>query len=75
MAEPGLESIRHMLEQVLEGQRNHTRVLDEHTQRLGRIEREVVNLHQDFAGRFVRIDGVGDRLTGIERRIGLIEAS
>jgi hypothetical protein len=82
MVGPALELIQRMLEQLLEGQRNHTRVLDEHTLRLGRIEREMAscrqdmaNLHHDFAGQSVRIDTVGDRLSRIERRIGLIDAS
>ena len=56
--------------------------LDEHDQkfeevitRLGRVEREVANLHGDFAGLSVRMDNLDRRVGRIERRLDLVDES
>lgn len=54
--------------------------LDEHDQkfeeiiiRLGRVEREIANLHGDFAGLSVRMDNLDRRVGRIERRLDLVD--
>lgn len=51
----------------------HDRKFEEVILRLGRVEREVVNLHGDFANQSIRLDNLSDRLDRIERRLDLVE--
>lgn len=81
MAEPTLDLLQRMVQQVLDEMRIARATQGEHTIRLGRIEREVVgtrreilNLHEDFVGLGQRLDNLGDRLTRLETRTGLIDA-
>jgi hypothetical protein len=46
--------------------------LDKVIVRFGRLEREVVGLHGDFAGLSVRLDNLDRRVGRIERRLELI---
>jgi tetrahydromethanopterin S-methyltransferase subunit G len=47
---------------------------EELIERVGRVEREVANLHVDFAGMHLRLDNIGRRLDRIERRLDLVDA-
>lgn len=49
------------------------RTLAEHTVRLARLEREVANLHVDWADLSARLDRFERRLERIEQRLRLIE--
>jgi len=49
--------------------------LDEVIVRLGRLEREVAGLHQDYAGSSVRLDHLDRRVERIEPRLGLVEGA
>ena len=61
-----LRAIRGILE-------DHTRKFDEVITRLGRLEREVANLHIDFAGLSLRIDHLDQRVAPIDRRLDFVE--
>ena len=41
-------------------------------ERLGRMEREIANLHGDFAALTVRMDGLELRIEHIERRFDIV---
>jgi hypothetical protein len=43
-------------------------------QRLVSLEATVAYLHVDYANLSIRIDGINDRLTRIEKRLDLVEA-
>jgi hypothetical protein len=42
---------------------------------VGRVEREVVNLHVDFAGMHLRLDNINRRLDRVERPLDLVDES
>jgi hypothetical protein len=48
---------------------DHTRKFDEVIDRLGRVEREVANLHGDFASLSTRLDTLDRRVARIERAV------
>jgi cell division protein FtsB len=54
---------------------DHDRKLDELIVRVGRLEREIVNLHADFATISLRIDNLDRRVERIERRLDLVDES
>jgi hypothetical protein len=50
------------------------RKFDEVILRLGRLDREVANLHGDFAGMSLRLDNLDQRVSRVERDLDLIDA-
>jgi hypothetical protein len=42
---------------------------------VGRVEREVANLHVDFAGMPLRLDNINRRLDRVERPLDLVDES
>jgi archaellum component FlaC len=52
---------------------DHTRRFEEIILRLGRVEREIANLHTDFATLSLRLDRLDERVSRIERRLDLVE--
>ncbi len=53
---------------------DHGRQFVELTNRMGRVEREIANLHTDFASLSVRLDGQNPCLERIEKRLELAPA-
>ena len=53
---------------------DHSRKFEEVILRLGRVEREIANLHGDFAGLSRRLDNLDQRVSRIERRLELNDA-
>ena len=74
MAEASLELLQAMIQRALDGITRLEGGQNEIIQRVGHLERETANLHQAYAAQSIRLDNIGERLTRIERRIGLIEA-
>jgi predicted nuclease with TOPRIM domain len=73
MAEPGLKSLKQMVQRVLDSQRETREDVREIKTRLGRLESEVANLHGFLAERSIRLDRFGDRLERVERRLEIAD--
>ncbi|HJQ56035.1 MAG TPA: hypothetical protein VJ890_03975 [Vineibacter sp.] len=74
MADPSLELLQAMVQRVLDSVVRLESGQSEIIHRVGHLERETANLHQAYAAQSVRLDNISERLSRIERRIGLIEA-
>jgi hypothetical protein len=53
----------------------HDQKFDELILRVGRMEREIANLHVDFATISLRLDNLDRRVGRIERRLELVDES
>ena len=73
MADDILDFLRERFNRVDRQLDEIKQTLADHTTRLSRLEREVANLHGDFATLSERIDRVEERLERIERRLDLVE--
>jgi predicted nuclease with TOPRIM domain len=65
--------ILNMLRAIRAEQSAQREKLDEIIVRLGRLEREVAELHVDYAGLSVRLDNLDRRVGRIEQRLELID--
>ncbi len=74
MPEASLEPLTHMVEKVLDTQRQSREDIREIKTRLGRLESDVASLHVFLAEQSVRLDRFGDRLERIERRLEIADA-
>ena len=78
MAEVSLEMLRAMVQRVLDEMIAFCTESREMRQRVGMLERQVGSLAgseaEHYASLSIRMDGLGDRLDRIERRLGLVEA-
>ena len=75
MAEPNLELLQHLVQQVLDEVRGARADIRSNTTRIGELEVTVARQSVQLAEMSVRIDRFGDRLDRIERRLGLADAS
>ena len=75
MSDDRADLILNMLRAIRGKLDEHDRKFDEVIEGLGRVERELANLHVDFAGMHVRIDNVNQRLDRVERRLELVDES
>jgi len=71
MTDDILDFMRAWRREMTDEQAHVRRVLEELVARIGRLEREIANLHVDFAQMQTRIDHVNARLDRVERRLGL----
>jgi archaellum component FlaC len=81
MAEPSLELIQSMLQQVLDGQREHREDLRDIKLRLTQVEtgigamrRDIGGLTETVAHAQAQIDRLSERVGRIERRLDLTDA-
>lgn len=71
MAEPSLELLMQLTQNVLDNQRETREDVREIKTRLGRLEADVAGLPVFLAEQSARLDRVGDRLVRVERRLEL----
>ena len=74
MSEERADLILNMLRAIRAEQSAQREKLDEIIVRLGRLEREIADLHSDYAGLSVRLDNLDRRVARIEQRLELVEA-
>ena len=73
MAEPGLKSLKQMVQRVLDSQHETREDVREIKTRLGRLESEVANLHGFLAEQSIRLDRFRDRLERVERLLEIAD--
>jgi len=73
MSDERADLILNMLRAIRAEQAAQREKLDEIIVRLGRLEREVVGLHADFAGLSVRLDNLDRRVGRIEQILELVD--